>query len=134
MRNGVFSAEDRRCRYLSVDPGTSTGDNGHPDVPVEAPRPPPSEPNNSALGPVPAKSDSLAPLFLAYLVSPLAFGAVVILRQFGYVARLSLWAYLAVLVITPATSLLVEIGATPIRCEYTCACSSMSPPSPSSST
>jgi diguanylate cyclase (GGDEF)-like protein len=41
-------------------------------------------------------------------VSPLAFGAVVILRHFGYVARLPLWAYLAVLALAPATSVFVE--------------------------
>jgi hypothetical protein len=41
-------------------------------------------------------------------VSPLAFGAVVILRHFGYVARLSLWAYLIVLVLSPGISLFVE--------------------------
>jgi diguanylate cyclase (GGDEF)-like protein len=45
---------------------------------------------------------------LAYAMSPLAFGAVVILRHFDYVARLSIWLYLAVLVITPGISLLVE--------------------------
>jgi diguanylate cyclase (GGDEF)-like protein len=41
-------------------------------------------------------------------MSPLAFGALVILRHFGYVARLSIWAYLAVLVVIPAISLVVE--------------------------
>ena len=41
-------------------------------------------------------------------MSPLAFGAVVILRHFGYVARLPLWAYLAVLALAPATSVFVE--------------------------
>jgi len=50
----------------------------------------------------------MAPVFLAYVMSPIAFGAVIILRHFGYVARLSIWAYLAVLVAIPATSFLVE--------------------------
>ena len=50
----------------------------------------------------------MAPIILAYMVGPLAFGALVVLRHFGYVARLSLWAYLAVLLLTAGTSLLVE--------------------------
>jgi diguanylate cyclase (GGDEF)-like protein len=53
-------------------------------------------------------SHGLAPVFLAYVMSPIAFGAVIILRHFGYVARLSIWAYLAVLMLTPAISFLVE--------------------------
>jgi diguanylate cyclase len=54
------------------------------------------------------RSHGLAPVLLAYAVSPLAFGALVILRHFGYVARLPIWTYLAVLVIAPAISLVVE--------------------------
>ncbi len=53
-------------------------------------------------------SQGLAPVFLAYAMSPIAFGAVIVLRHFGYVARLSIWAYLAVLAITPGISFLVE--------------------------
>jgi diguanylate cyclase (GGDEF)-like protein len=56
----------------------------------------------------PAKSKGLAPVLLAYLVSPLAFGVIILLRHFGYVARLSLWFYLGALVLSGATSLLVE--------------------------
>jgi diguanylate cyclase (GGDEF)-like protein len=91
-----------------VDPGTSPGAHRHRDVAVGPPGPSPSESLPSAAAPASTKSHGLAPLFLAYMVSPLAFGAVIILRHFGYVARLSLWAYLAVLIISPATSLLVE--------------------------
>jgi len=54
------------------------------------------------------KGRGLHPLILGYAVSPLAFGAVIVLRHFGLVARLPIWAYLAVLVATPALSLLVE--------------------------
>jgi diguanylate cyclase (GGDEF)-like protein len=70
-------------------------------------------PVKTVTAPSPAVTDpgpphGLLPIFLAYLVSPLAFGAIVILRHFGFVARLSLWAYLAALMTAPAISILVE--------------------------
>ncbi|HEX3981003.1 MAG TPA: hypothetical protein VHW93_07255, partial [Acidimicrobiales bacterium] len=50
----------------------------------------------------------IAPVLLAYVMSPVAFGIVIVLRDLGYVARLSIWAYLAALIIAPISSLLVE--------------------------
>ncbi|HXQ75323.1 MAG TPA: EAL domain-containing protein [Acidimicrobiales bacterium] len=59
---------------------------------------------------IPASESSrgLAPILLAYAVSPAAFAIIVVLRHLGLVARLPIWAYLAVLVLAPATSVLVE--------------------------
>jgi diguanylate cyclase (GGDEF)-like protein len=64
----------------------------------------------TALCGIPATEGSrgLAPILLAYAVSPAAFAIVVVLRHLGLVARLSIWAYLAVLVLAPALSFLVE--------------------------
>ena len=91
-----------------MDPGTSTGDRAHRHRLLK----PRDESASESTAPSPvavsATSHGLHPVLLAYLVSPLAFGAVVILRHFGYVARLPLWAYLAVLALAPATSVFVE--------------------------
>jgi diguanylate cyclase (GGDEF)-like protein len=54
------------------------------------------------------KSRGLPPVLLGYIVSPFAFGAIVILRHFGLVARLPIWAYAAVLVLIPSFSFIVE--------------------------
>jgi diguanylate cyclase (GGDEF)-like protein len=92
-----------------ADQRDSAGD----DAPRAEPGPPRSAlarfPGSGRVEELKAKeSRGLAPLVLAYLVSPLAFGAIVVLRHFHYVARLSIWAYLAVLIISPASSALVE--------------------------
>ena len=51
---------------------------------------------------------SLSPLVLAYLVSPLALGLLLVFRHFGLVARLPIWAYIAAIAGVCLLSVLVE--------------------------
>lgn len=91
-----------------MEPGSAAVENeqatGTADAPITALS---DRPGPSGLTP-PEVSTDVAPIILAYLVGPLAFGALVVLRHFGYVARLSIWAYLAVLVCIAGISFLVE--------------------------
>src|SRR5580692_4019103 len=101
----MASAQVGEGQYPSVGPGSSATENEQADRTTAAAVSAGSDlPQNSGVA-APAVSSDVAPIILAYLVGPLAFGALVVLRHFGYVARLSLWAYLGVLVVTAGISL-----------------------------
>jgi diguanylate cyclase (GGDEF)-like protein len=64
--------------------------------------------DRSAPAPDRRSNHGIPPILLAYVMAPVAFGIVIVLRDLGYVARLSIWAYLAALILSPVSSLLVE--------------------------
>ena len=54
------------------------------------------------------ESTGLSPLFLAYLVAPLALVLLLVIRHFGFVAKVSPWAYVAALGAAGVSARLVE--------------------------
>ena len=56
----------------------------------------------------PASLTALDPKKLAYLMGPVAFGALVVMMSFGLVAKEPIWLWLAVFVAIPAASLIAD--------------------------